>query len=483
MNNSNSSSDHADAFVQTIRSNGSIIEASNVNGSFPEAISFNGSFPEASSFNDTFPEPSSFEGSFPVASSFDGSFTDASDVNGSFNETSSVDVSRPEEGENVMAAVMNVTLLSIGTATILLNVFVISLVAVNRWMRTNANTNVTSNVNVNVIICSMAVTDLVMGGVTVTAGVVKWTAWVSVRGGCGFCDAFYFLDVWAGSASVMHVCGVTLDRYLAIVFPLKHKSMVTVPRVRWALLGVWILTFAEGIGQALATTQEAQCILGVTTRPGLAFGLTLTSIFVPFVCVICMYAHIVVALTRKLRFMADSANVDDAGLERTQRKMFLTVSGILVAWIVCWLPLACILLAIHGAATFGLELDVGQFVQAFYYVEITAYGNSLVNPVLYFLLSPDFRKAARLVVGCCPRDGLSRGPRYVPPIGPPDAPAASPRDTPLACPSDVPPNGSPDCPSEAPPGGNREAPPAETVAPAACPLDAPPDITSDAPPV
>ena len=71
---------------------------------------------------------------------------------------------------------------------------------------------------------------------------------------------------------------------------------------------------------------------------------------------------VVIVVIKKLRFMAKSSNLDQAALARSQRKMFVTVSAILAAWIICWLPLMCVLLLITGAQAAQIELDVAQFV-------------------------------------------------------------------------------------------------------------------------
>ena len=96
--------------------------------------------------------------------------------------------------DDITARVMNITLMTVGIATVLMNIFVITIILAYKWMRSNAN----------LIIGSMAITDLLAGVVTITAGVVKWTDWFSVQGGA-FCKIFYTIDGWAAMASLAHV--------------------------------------------------------------------------------------------------------------------------------------------------------------------------------------------------------------------------------------------------------------------------------------
>ena len=60
----------------------------------------------------------------------------------------------------------------------------------------------------------------------------------------------------------------------------------------------------------------------------------------------------------------------------------------------------CVILEITGARAFDIDLDEGKFASMYYYVEVMSYGNSLLNPVLYFLTSADFRKAGLLLFKC-----------------------------------------------------------------------------------
>jgi hypothetical protein len=284
--------------------------------------------------------------------------------------------------------VMSITLMSIGVATVLLNIFVIVIILTYTRMRSNAN----------VINCSMAVTDLMVGFVTFTVGMVKWNDWFTVKG--LLCQVYYTIDAWSAMTSLAHVLMVNGERYLAIVFPLKYKQMTSQRNIFFLLAFAWIITLAQALGYTLAIKFNDKCLLEEVLTPALAFGLLVSSSALPFLTVIVLYVHIVIVVVRKLRFMANSTNLDQAALARSQRKMFGMVSAILVAWIVCWSPLMCSLHGISFALTFNIPMDMDQFVTVFYYAESMAYGNSLLNPMLYFLTSPDFRKAGRLLIKC-----------------------------------------------------------------------------------
>ena len=210
-----------------------------------------------------------------------------------------------------------------------------------------------------------AVTDLLMGFVTITSGAIKWTNWFSIRG--IFCQIFFTVDGWGTMASLAHVLAVNGDRYLAIVFPLKHKNIISHIRTRIILLVIWIITIIEASVYTFAYELGENCRLLGMGIPSLAFGIFIVSVVVPFLTVFELYIHIVIVIIRKLRFMAKTSNIEQSALVHSQRKMFAIVSAILAAWIICWLPIMCVILAMIGAEALNIYLDASQFVDMLYY--------------------------------------------------------------------------------------------------------------------
>ena len=116
---------------------------------------------------------------------------------------------------NSIAQVMSITLICTGVAIILINIFVIAIFVVHKWMKSNAN----------IIICSMAITDLLAGADTITIGIVEWTEWFPNVHSL-FCRLLDTVDAWIAMASLSHVLAVNAERYLAIVFPLQYKLLL-----------------------------------------------------------------------------------------------------------------------------------------------------------------------------------------------------------------------------------------------------------------
>ena len=289
---------------------------------------------------------------------------------------------------NHMTEMMSIVLIYIGVAIIITNSFVISIFMVHTWMRSNAN----------IIICSMAITDLLGGLVTIAVGIVKWTDWFQVHS--LMCRLLDTTDSWIAMASLAHVLAVNAERYLAIVFPLKYKYITSASRIRLILYGIWIVTLVEAVVYAVFIKLNDRCARTGIAYPGLAFSNVVLGMALPVLIVVVIYIHIVVVIVKKLRFMAKSSNLDNASLSQSQRKMMGTVSAILAAWIICWGPLVSILLIRTFAMLLDIGLDMRQYFIMLFFFEPLKYLNSLCNPILYFITSHDFRKAGNKLCKC-----------------------------------------------------------------------------------
>ena len=145
---------------------------------------------------------------------------------------------------------------------------------VHKWMRSNAN----------IVICSVAIIDLLSGMVTIVVSIIRYTDWVHVPSWvCSFVDT---VDTWTAMASLAHVLAVNAERYLAIVFPLKYKYVVSASRIRLILLGIWVVTLVEAILIGIDTVLDEHCDNIGTRVPGLTLVVFLLGIALPVVALL-----------------------------------------------------------------------------------------------------------------------------------------------------------------------------------------------------
>eukprot|EP00057_Strongylocentrotus_purpuratus_P028841 XP_011683315.1 PREDICTED: uncharacterized protein LOC105447216 [Strongylocentrotus purpuratus] len=94
----------------------------------------------------------------------------------------------------------------------------------------------------NLIILNLAFADLIVGLVPLT---VNPTIIVSGRWLFGeyFCRLYRVIDYLAVYVSVVMIVFISIDRYLLVTKPIKHRLLVTRKRVRYAIMSAWITYF------------------------------------------------------------------------------------------------------------------------------------------------------------------------------------------------------------------------------------------------
>ncbi|KAJ8879072.1 hypothetical protein PR048_019678 [Dryococelus australis] len=67
-----------------------------------------------------------------------------------------------------------------------------------------------------------------------------WQVWIF---GDLWCAVWLALDVWMCTASILNLCAISLDRYLAVTRPVTYPSLMSSARAKALIGGVWVLSF------------------------------------------------------------------------------------------------------------------------------------------------------------------------------------------------------------------------------------------------
>ncbi|KAF7991773.1 hypothetical protein HCN44_010574 [Aphidius gifuensis] len=152
------------------------------------------------------------------------------------NNNSFIDVNNNNELNNWWA--MLAVVLVIGTAAG--NVLVCLAISWERKLQ-----NVT-----NYFLMSLAITDLMVAILVMPLGVLTL-----VRGyfplASVYCLAWICLDVLFCTASIMHLCTISVDRYLSLRYPMKFGRNKTRRRVILKIIFVWLLSIAMSLPLSL----------------------------------------------------------------------------------------------------------------------------------------------------------------------------------------------------------------------------------------
>lgn len=136
------------------------------------------------------------------------------------------------DDESTVPFVKVIVLSLINLAVVLGNSLVIAAVVNTRKLRTVTN----------IFIVSLACADLLLGiavlPFSISLEVVDTWLWGDI-----WCSMWLAIDVLLCTASILSLCAISLDRYVAVTHPIRYPSIMSGARGRVLVAGVWILSF------------------------------------------------------------------------------------------------------------------------------------------------------------------------------------------------------------------------------------------------
>ncbi|XP_071107735.1 QRFP-like peptide receptor [Haliotis cracherodii] len=278
------------------------------------------------------------------------------------------------------------------------NSIVILIIVLNRKMRTTTN----------VLILNLAVSDLM---------VAAFCMWVHVGYqiapewpfGDFVCKGNTFFQVLSVTSSVLTLTVISVERFMAIVFPFRAKwsSLVTglVIVLTWCVSTMiasphlWIRQqfkwqwkdrleiWCEEVWPKIYKNEECE-----TYQPGKLIYYSVEGVVMYFVPIAVMIgAYSVIAIKLCLRKAPGTLIGSTAtAQERSKRKVIKMLVAVLVVFVLCWTPQQFMLLwDVFRPKGKKIEAYVDDIKYAAVYV---AYLNSSLNPVLYGGFNENFRK-------------------------------------------------------------------------------------------
>ena len=254
---------------------------------------------------------------------------------------------------------------------VLSNVCVCCLVCFNKALRTYPNW----------LIVSLAVSDILTGGVLLPVYLNEPSSVVP-----GYLACIILLS------GVANLCSVTYDRYIAIMKPLEYPYRSPVMFKR-ALVLSWLFPIIYSLLPLFWNTDPTRGI-----HKAYIICLQFFGIVVPYIVITFAYVRIFRqvrgSLALRKDFRIDPARRTNNDKRSTSSdfqvaKVFCIISA---AFILCWLPI----IYITTASTILNRLDIipqALVTVSFFTIAIS----SLVNPLIYAFLKPDFKLAIRTV--------------------------------------------------------------------------------------
>uniref|UniRef100_A0A3Q3JWU3 G-protein coupled receptors family 1 profile domain-containing protein n=1 Tax=Monopterus albus TaxID=43700 RepID=A0A3Q3JWU3_MONAL len=246
------------------------------------------------------------------------------------------------------AVLLHIVLSSISVLTVALNLLVIISVSHFRQLHTPTN----------ILLLSLAVSDFLVGLLLMPGEILRiTTCWFL---GDVMCSQYHFLSYIIAGTSIGDMVLISVDRYIAICDPLHYPTRVTVRRVKLCVCLCWFYNFSYTI-------------------------LVLKDDFTLPVFVVAM------SQARAMRSHITAVTLQCSVTLTTKKfelKAARTLGVLVLGFIMCYCP--CYILALTGENLLNAS-SASFIVYVFYF-------NSCLNPVIYALFYPWFRKSVKLIV-------------------------------------------------------------------------------------
>ncbi|XP_061122157.1 type-1 angiotensin II receptor [Syngnathus typhle] len=213
--------------------------------------------------------------------------------------------------------------------------------------------------------------------------------------------------------STFFLTALSIDRYLAIVHPVRSRRFRTVAYARITFVVVWLVALVLSVPTALtrdvlnvANTNNTLCgVLHPTSEnrerlKGLLLAISLMKslmgFLVPFVIIITCYCLIGRALVGARHIQKSSRSRDDEVLRM--------LAAAVLAFFLCWMPHQVFHLL--QVLTQLMKMENCTLVEiidtAMPFTICLAYLNSCVNPIVYGFVGRNFRKNCKRLLRCSP---------------------------------------------------------------------------------
>ncbi|KAK5886751.1 hypothetical protein CesoFtcFv8_017755 [Champsocephalus esox] len=293
------------------------------------------------------------------------------------------------------------------------NVMTMLVVSMYRDMRTTTN----------LYLCSMALSDLLIF-LCMPLDLYRMWRYRPWRFGAALCKLFQFVSESCTYSTILSITALSVERYLAICFPLRAKALVTKRRVRALIFLLWTVSVMSagpvfvmvGVERDMSPhfnpemnetgyvpepgdTRECK-ITHFAVESGLMGAMVwLSSVFffMPVFCLTVLYSLIGRRLWQRHRETTISSRV--AHRDKSNRQTIKMLVVVVLAFVLCWLPfhVGRYLQFRSLDAPSPLLSVVSEYCSLVSVVLF--YLSAAINPILYNTMSWKYRCAAARLFG------------------------------------------------------------------------------------
>ena len=190
-----------------------------------------------------------------------------------------------------------------------------------------------------------------------------------------------FLHLWFPLTSLTNTAAISLERMHATIRPLRHR-LIKKWVYRVTIAGVWVLA-------AMVST-----VILILQRYGKEWSKQYSRYLWSSYCCLCLFVICVSYSSIVVKFLC-GAHPQHHGAANRQRKLTVTLFIMTIVSLLMWLP--------HAVFIFlpsSKFLSFQESSRLNYSLNSLVFMNSLVNPIVYTIRMPEFRKALLVLFKC-----------------------------------------------------------------------------------
>ena len=241
-------------------------------------------------------------------------------------------------------------------------------------------------------IFSLALSDIFVAALVIPFDIIYWIAfprWPLGGVVCSLWNSFFFLFL---TASVLNLTSISIDRFLAVVYPLRYQVWMTPRLNKFMIACVWVYSFGIAILIILLLEPPEDGTYSFDLNPYFHGFLLIGNVFVPFVIMIILYSKIYIIAKRHARRAGVATSSTSSRSRRSfarELKLAKTLGIVVLCFVICWLPFELInVMILMDEGVINCAIEIADTVACWF-----AYLHSSMNPLLYAFASTEFRRA------------------------------------------------------------------------------------------
>ena len=226
--------------------------------------------------------------------------------------------------------------------------------------------------------------------------------------GQALCKLLPFFDSVSFVVSVQNLILIAVDRFGAVVFPLR-SPLIRSKLCPFFILATWIVAVAvnspylfsnelvESPERNWCVTKWKKAFGESSSRANFVLAYQILFICIPVLLLVILYSIIVIKLKTQAHPGEKSANTQQQRDRRNRNVLQMSIA-IVTVFVLCWLPCSINDLIIWYQDTFT------HFSCSFWiYYRVTRYmanAYCAINPIICFMFSSNYRKALKRLIKC-----------------------------------------------------------------------------------